>query len=148
MDNAYHITFKHASSAKKCAESGLLAFNLSMPGSNIRQEECFNIVCCMRCYQLEDHATRECRKPKEYQICSECAQVGHIWKNCTSTAKKSVNCSGDHRTLAMKCQLLNLEEILFCSFQVKILQTIKFLSLAHLIIMILLGVVTRIYFYF
>ena len=88
---------------KKAQDDGLRMFMMSIPGYNIQQEKYFNVQTCYRCYALEDHYSNQCKKPEEYMICSECAQLGHNWKECTNNTQKCINCSGDHRTLASKC---------------------------------------------
>ncbi len=41
------ITFSQASLANKCTQTGLLAFNISIPPNEIRQETYIPIKCCM-----------------------------------------------------------------------------------------------------
>ncbi len=57
----------------------------------------------MRCYTLEDHATRDCPEDSNFKLCSECSTEGHLWYECREKIKKCVNCNEDHNTLAMKC---------------------------------------------
>ncbi len=77
---------------------------MSIPPHAIKVEEYIPILTCLKCYSLEDHATFQCPKPKDYNICSESSLKEHAWKVCSSNAnKKSINCQGDHRTLANKC---------------------------------------------
>lgn len=97
------ITFQETPPAQKCLEAGLRMFNLRIPAYNIKQEEYIPIQTCMRCYGLEKHNTPDCPKDRTYQVCSECATEGHNWQTCKSSAKKCLNCGGDHRTLAHKC---------------------------------------------
>lgn len=59
----------------------------------------------MRCYKIEDRVASQCDKPRDHKVCSECAAEGHTWRECTSSAKRCINCGGDHRTLAFKCPL-------------------------------------------
>ncbi len=99
------ITFTQAQLARKCIEDGFLAYNLKMSPYDIRQETFIPVQCCMRCFQLEDHNTRECRKSKEFKLCSECAEEGHLWHQCKEEVKKCVNCDGEHSTLAMRCPI-------------------------------------------
>ena len=96
------ITFSLTALAKKCTEQGIRAFCLSVPPHDIRQETFIPIKCCMKCYALEHHITKDCSKPRDYKICSECSQEGHIWHQCKESKKKCINCSEDHSTLAMK----------------------------------------------
>ena len=82
------ITFNQAALAKKTIEKGLLLFSMSIPSHQIQQEVYYNIKMCMRCYILEDHNTNQCTKEKEYKICSECAEIGHTWRECPNESKK------------------------------------------------------------
>ncbi len=99
------ITFSKTSIAKKATEIGLRMFSMSISPYQIKQDTHVNIKNCMRCYMVEDHFTSECPKPADYKICSECGELGHIWRECDSSIKKCINCKKDHRTLAMKCPI-------------------------------------------
>ncbi len=101
--NTLKVTFNQTAIAKKCTESGLLAFNLSIPPSDIKQETFIPIKSCMKCYKLEDHSTKECPEDKDFKICSECSLIGHVWHQCKAKTKKCVNCGDEHSTLAMRC---------------------------------------------
>lgn len=101
--NTIKVTFTQTNTAKKCTEKGLLAFNLSIPHTEIKQETYIQIQCCMRCYQLEKHNTKDCTKDQSYKICSECSGEGHLWHQCTEKSKKCINCGDEHSTMAMKC---------------------------------------------
>lgn len=98
------ITFTKTSIAKKANEIGLRMFSMSIAPHQIQQDTYIEIKSCMRCYKLEDHISSECTRPAEYKICSECSEEGHTWRECTNTYKRCINCQGDHRTLAMRCQ--------------------------------------------
>lgn len=97
------ITFSQSSLANKCLQNGILAFNISIPPTEIRQETYIPIKCCMKCYHLEDHFTKECPKDREYKVCSECSMEGHLWHQCQEQTKKCINCGENHSSLAMKC---------------------------------------------
>ncbi len=97
------ITFTQTNLAKKSIEKGLLAFNLSIPPSDIKQETFIQMKTCMKCYRIEDHSTRDCPKDVSFRICSECSKEGHVWYQCKKQAKKCINCGENHSTLAMKC---------------------------------------------
>ncbi len=97
------ITFSNALLAKRCKEKGLLAFNLSVPPTDIKQETFIPIKCCLKCYSLEDHYTNECPKDQHYKVCSECSVEGHVWHQCREQTKKCINCGDNHSSLAMKC---------------------------------------------
>ena len=101
--NTIKITFTQTALARKSIESGLLAFSLSIAQHQIRQETFIPIKCCFKCYQLEDHLTKNCNKDKNYKICSECGLEGHVWHQCREKKKRCINCQGDHSTLAMRC---------------------------------------------
>ncbi len=76
------VTFSQTILAKKCTGNGLKAFNISIPIYEIKQETFIPVSCCMRCYNLEDHATRDCPKDPRYKLCSECSSEGHLWHEC------------------------------------------------------------------
>lgn len=97
------ITFSQTILAEKCTEKGLLAFSLSIPAYNIKQETFIPIKCCMRCYKLEDHTIRECNKAKDFKICSNCSEEGHKWFDCKAKHQCCLNCGENHSTMAMKC---------------------------------------------
>ena len=98
-----NLTFTQTNVAKKCTESGLKAFNISIPAHEIKLESYIPVKCCMRCYALEDHYTNECKKSKDYKICSECSLENHLWHQCRGTIKRCLNCEENHSALAMKC---------------------------------------------
>lgn len=98
------ITFTHTAAAKTCTEKGFLAFNISVAPHDVKHETYIPIQWCMRCYVLEHHNTRDCPKPREYKICSECGKEGHVWHQCQDKEnKRCINCNGNHSALAMKC---------------------------------------------
>ena len=98
------ITFSQTNLAQKCIGSGMKAFGISITPHMIKQETYIPVKCCMRCYTLEHHFTSECPKQKEYKICSECSQEGHVWHQCQNEFKKCLNCRENHSTMAMKCK--------------------------------------------
>ena len=97
------VTFNQTSIAKLCTQKGLLAFRLSIPASDIKQETFVEIKTCTKCYKLEDHATKDCPRGREYKVCSECSREGHQWFQCRDETKTCINCSGNHSTMAMRC---------------------------------------------
>ncbi len=97
------ITFSQTLLAEKCIDHGLKAFNISVPSYEIKQETYIQIKCCLKCYALEDHFTNECKVPKEYKVCSECSEEGHVWHQCQNNIKCCLNCKEDHSTMAMRC---------------------------------------------
>ncbi len=100
--NISKIQFKQSLIAKRTIENGILAYNMSIPAYNIKQEEYINIKTCRRCYKINTHYTTECPEGKTYKICSECGNNGHEWRECKETIKKCINCGWSHRTLAYK----------------------------------------------
>ena len=62
----------------------------------------------MRCYKY-NHNTQKCKLPSSHQVCSECANNNHTFRNCKSTYKKCINCGGNHRTLASVCPVRKKE---------------------------------------
>lgn len=103
--NTLKITFDHTEKAKKSTTNGLLMYHMRIPPQQVHQDEYIHIKTCMKCYKIEEHNTNQCPKDLNYQICSECGEEGHQWRDCKSTHKKCINCEGQHRTLAMKCPL-------------------------------------------
>lgn len=99
------VTFTKTNIAKKATETGLKMFSMSISPHQIQQDTHVNIKTCMKCYKIEDHHTSECKKPEDYKICSECGELGHIWRECSNTKKKCINCDQEHRSLAMKCPI-------------------------------------------
>lgn len=101
--NLLKIQFEEIKMAQKALE-GIKLFHLCISSQQIEAEKYINITTCFKCYALDAHLTKNCPKPKDYKICSECSSTEHIWKNCSTQTKKCINCGGEHRTLAMKCQ--------------------------------------------
>lgn len=100
------ITFSSTVPALKAQEAGIKMFYTRVSPHQIQQEEYFDLQNCLKCYMIQDHATSQCPKEKEYKVCSECSEEGHTWQNCPpGSAKRCINCKGDHRTLAYKCPL-------------------------------------------
>ena len=79
------IGFKETITAKTATEKGLLAFHMSIPSYNIKIDEFIPVMICMKCYNLEDHTTSKCPKPKDFKICSECGNPNHNWRECKET---------------------------------------------------------------
>ena len=98
------LTFTQTKHAKKCTEKGIKAFDISIPGVEIKLETFIPIKCCMRCYALETHYTNECPKDKDFRLCSECGIEGHLWHQCKEHNKRCINCGDNHSALAMKCR--------------------------------------------
>lgn len=93
----------------KAQQQGILAYNLAISPSQIEQERYFHVNTCYKCYQIEDHQTKDCPY-KELKICSECSETGHTFRECRNNEKMCINCKrmgnqANHRTLAMSCPL-------------------------------------------
>lgn len=86
----------------KAKRQGLLLFQMSIAYHLITKEKFTEIMTCMQCYMTEDHLTSCCPKPKEHEVCSECASHEHTWKSCPAEKQKCLNCGEGHITLAMK----------------------------------------------
>ena len=97
------ITFKQTAPANKSKDQGILMFSMRIAPHQIKAEEYIPIKTCMRCYKIEEHFTNQCPEPKDYKLCSQCGETGHLWSSCTSTTKKCILCTGDHMSLAYKC---------------------------------------------
>lgn len=85
--------------AKKAQEVGLKLYSIRIPGYNIQQDKFYEITTCFKCYKLEDHYTNQCPKGDSYNLCSECGEEGHIWRECVSQQKCCPNSKGDHNEM-------------------------------------------------
>ncbi len=74
------VTFSQTALAKICTETILRAYGISNPYHEIRQETYIPIRCCMKCYALELHNTRECPKSRGFKIYSESSNEGHLYR--------------------------------------------------------------------
>ena len=101
--NTIKITFRSSDMAKKAMEDGLLMFGLTIPSYQMRMETYVPLIACNRCNEVEGHTTANCPKDATYKRCSECASMGHIFRECTATEKKCLNCGGQHSARAMRC---------------------------------------------
>ncbi len=99
------ITFETSDMAKKATESGLLMFCMSIPPSQVHQEEYIELITCNRCYAVEDHVTRLCNKSQGYSVCSNCAREGHQHWECRTQERRCLNCNEAHHATAMKCMV-------------------------------------------
>ena len=89
--------------AARAMETGILAFNLSIPPSDIVQDRFIKITTCYKCYALNDHLAQDCPKGQHYKICSLCSSTEHTFKECNSATKLCLLCGGDHCALALSC---------------------------------------------
>ena len=106
------VRFTEISMANKALSSGFGGFNLHVTPDQIQREEFTNLLLCFSCYRYEEHATSNC-PTKDQKVCSNCATVGHNFRECTNTEIKGcLNCVREgregmysHRTMAMACPI-------------------------------------------
>lgn len=103
------IRFTETNITDRVLTNGFLGFNMSVTPDQIKREHFVNLLTCFICYEYETHATKDC-PTKNLKICSECAQTGHTFRECTEEHKACINCKRQnnaafqsHRTLAMSC---------------------------------------------
>ena len=96
------VIFDTAATADKAVKVGITVQFQRFEGKGIEKEEFISVVPCYRCYSYA-HQKRNCIKPVDYKICSNCASEGHTYGDCKSVILRCINCTGDHRTLAAKC---------------------------------------------
>jgi hypothetical protein len=102
--HVFKIFCTDVSTASRILSDGFIAFSTKISASQCEPEEFTHILICYKCYQYETHSTKDCKIG--YDVCSECAQRGHTYKECPSSEKRCLNCPPDnnsHRTLAAKC---------------------------------------------
>ena len=98
------IIFESAQTADKIVKEGLVIYFQKFEGKNVEKEIFIPITPCFKCYRY-DHLKRNCPKPNDFKICSNCSGEGHVYTECSSLAFKCINCQEDHRTLAAKCPI-------------------------------------------
>lgn len=106
MRNIKHmlkIRFTDISMARKACDQGLALYHTRIPPHQTEMEEFVQITPCWVCYKY-NHTSKDCPLP-ELTFCSECADIGHTYRQCTSSEKKCLNCDGPHRTLAAICPI-------------------------------------------
>ena len=101
--NTIKVTFKASEMAKKALNAGLLMFGLTIPPHQMQQETYTPLIACNRCNEVESHTTPNCTKDHAFKQCSECAAMGHTFRDCTATEKRCLNCGGPHSARAMRC---------------------------------------------
>ena len=84
------------------AEEGIKVQYQRFEGKGMEKEVFISVVPCYQCYSYA-HQKRNCTKPADYKICSNCASEGHTYGDCKSVILRCINCTEDHRTLAAKC---------------------------------------------
>ena len=102
----FKLLCKDIPTAEKVLQDGLLMFHTKISIAQVTQENFVHMQICFKCYQYEDHTTRNCKS--HLKICSECAEEGHTHNECNSNEKHCINCrrngmDDNHRTLAAKC---------------------------------------------
>ena len=101
------IVFNDQEHAKTVAKNGFSIFHVRVPSCNIQIDEFVEVQMCMKCYKINEHATRHCKST--ITICSECSETGHRWNECKSNTKRCINCEGDHKTTAPQCPIRKKE---------------------------------------
>ncbi len=81
----------------------LLMFCLSVAPSQIEEEVYVPLMTCNKCCAVEEHETRFCHKPSSYQVCSECGQEDHTFRDCRAAEKRCLHCGQNHSARAMRC---------------------------------------------
>ena len=101
------LTFDRQSDAESLKKAGLRIGTWAIPKHRISYAQYFAILMCTRCMAYESHSTKDCKQ--SYEICSECAQKHHTFRNCPRpTPPQCINClkkgkNANHRTLANAC---------------------------------------------
>ena len=107
--HVFKIVTASTTDAQRLLTNGIKVFNTRISPAQCEQEKFTHILTCYKCYRYETHATTNC--PDNLTYCSECAEIGHNYRDCTSTTKNCINCKRDgltdysHRTLAAKCPI-------------------------------------------
>lgn len=102
--HVFKIFCTDVSTASRILTDGFVAFFTKISPSQCEPEEFTHLLICYKCYEYESHSTKDCKLG--YDVCSECSQRGHTYRECPSPDKRCLNCppdQNDHRTLAAKC---------------------------------------------
>lgn len=97
------IRFQEITMARKACEAGLAFHTTHIATHQIEPEEFIPITPCWNCFKY-NHNVKDCPL-KETTFCSECAEMGHTFRQCNNPTKKCLNCDGPHRTLAAICPI-------------------------------------------
>ena len=99
------VRFTNTAMVKRAESQGIVVLNQGINPRRIeREREIFiKINACNNCFKY-DHDTKRCDKDKK-MLCAFCGEEGHKQGQCKSTVPKCLNCGGDHKTLAAKCQV-------------------------------------------
>ena len=100
------LTFEHITVAESVKEVGFRVGPWKVSPQSIDFEEYFQVLQCMKCFEFETHSTKDCKV--KYNICGDCAQRNHTYRNCPGRPPKCVNClkkgnDFNHRTLSNAC---------------------------------------------
>ena len=80
-DHLLKIVFSDIAMADKAVQEGLGIKFKVFQDRNIEREVFVPVVPCNRCYRYE-HLKKSCPKGEQYEICSNCATVGHMYTGC------------------------------------------------------------------
>ena len=78
--NTIKIQCQSPSDAQTLQSSGFSLGQFHCTPHDIQFQEFYNFLECTRCYDIDDHETRNC--PHEGQFCSTCADSGHRHDGC------------------------------------------------------------------
>ena len=84
-------------------ENGLQMFNTRITPQQREREKYTHVLICFKCYKYEDHPIKQCKATTP--ICSECAETGLTFEQCTNTYKRCINCNNNHLTLSAGCHI-------------------------------------------
>ena len=110
FNNARNIKFvcKETHMADRCLSNGIRLLHMSYPPRMLSAQKpkptaARQVKFCYRCYSINTHSAKNCDKSQDYIICSICSSKEHTWRNCNSTSKRCINCTGDHNTISSHC---------------------------------------------
>jgi len=91
--------------AERCLSSGIRLFHMIyLPGMLSAQKpkptDARKVNFCYRCHSINTHSAKNCANPNTTHFYSICSSKQHTWRNCNSTFKRCVNCTGDHSTIS------------------------------------------------
>ena len=71
-----------------CMEKGVNFFYYHVSSIDIKKDNYIKILTCFKCYNIDNHLTRNCPNEHSFKICSECLSSDHTYTNCISEIKK------------------------------------------------------------
>lgn len=98
-DSTIKIIFTERGMVQKALKWGVRAFHMIIAPSQIARERYQSLLRCLRCYQIEDHRTENC---KEKIICNNCGRPDHIRRECPNETCCKF-CGGSHLATTMSC---------------------------------------------